>query len=307
VLERSPPWPLPEKSFCEFYHSMDFPDGDSVTGIWDIRGRFAEYIGHYPLQDKTVLDVGTASGFLAFSAEAAGAKVTATDVKHPSQITLLPFKEHPYQSGDLVAWEAGVEEHWKHTRSAFWYAWHKHHSNVEMVYASLNELRYWDERFDVVIAGALLEHLGDPVSAIGTIARLAKEAVIIAFTPIEFTDELLMCPIADLANPANYWTWWKLSLGLYRQIFRNVGFEIEIIFAKARNVTADVDVNRPTIIARRMSPPSDLLAGKRGLLGCLRRVVRRLKRSWVGGGGRRSRRPAWHDRLRRRIRGCWRP
>ena len=65
-LERAVPWPVPEKSFCQFYHSMTFPSGDEITGHWDIRGRFDQYIGRYPLRGKTVLDLGTASGFIAF-------------------------------------------------------------------------------------------------------------------------------------------------------------------------------------------------------------------------------------------------
>ena len=104
-LERATPWPIPEKRYCKFYHSMDFPDGDTVTGHWDIRGRFDQYIGRYPISGKSVLDVGTASGFCAFSAESAGATVTGTDLKHISEINLLPFKEHQYQSGDILPWE----------------------------------------------------------------------------------------------------------------------------------------------------------------------------------------------------------
>jgi len=144
-----------------------------------------------------------------------------------------------------------VEEDWKHLKSAFWYAWHKYASKVSMSYTPLSKLRYTDERFDVVIAGAILEHLSDPVTAIGTFGRLAKEAVIIAFTPVLPTDELLMRPCTTLADPANYYTWWALSRGIYRRIFANVGFEIEIVPATAYNVDIKAEQIRETIIARR--------------------------------------------------------
>lgn len=153
-LVRETPWPMPAREFCNFYHSMDFPDGDSVTGHWDIRGRFEQYIGNYPIAGKTVLDAGTATGFCAFSAEKLGATVTATDLKHVSEIDMLPFREHAYHSGDRVTWEAQIEEDWRHLKSAFWYAWHKNNSKVTMSYTPLRDLRYTDERFDVVIAGA---------------------------------------------------------------------------------------------------------------------------------------------------------
>ena len=66
---KSAVWPAPAKSDCTFYHSIDYPDGDSVTGVWDIRGKFEQYLGNYSLKGQTVLDVGTASGFIAFEAE----------------------------------------------------------------------------------------------------------------------------------------------------------------------------------------------------------------------------------------------
>ena len=178
--------------------------------------------------------------------------MTATDLKHVSEITLLPFKQFQYQSGDILDFEQRVEEDWKHLKSAFWFAWHKYASRVSMSYTPLNKLRYTDERFDVVLAGAILEHLADPVTAIGAFARLAKEAVIIAFTPVLLTDELLMRPTTTLTDLANYYTWWVLSRGLYRRIFANVGFEIEIVRATAYNVDIKAEETRETIIARRV-------------------------------------------------------
>jgi SAM-dependent methyltransferase len=232
---------------------MDFPNGQSVTGVWDIRGRFEPYIGHYPIAGKDILDVGSASGFLAFSAEMAKAKsVTATDFSHISELTLLPFQEISYYSGDRVAWEREAEKSYRPFKNSFWYAWHQYQSRVEMIYAPLADFRYWDRQFDVVIAGAILEHLSDPVGTLGMLARLAKEAVIIAFTPIEDTDDMLMRPITDLSNPTNYYTWWSLSRGLYRCIFRNVGFPyVDIVPAKAFAVKVEAEFIRPTLIALR--------------------------------------------------------
>ena len=252
-LAREVPWPMPEKEFCNFYHSMDFPDGESVEGHWDLRGRFEQYIGNYPLAGKAVLDLGTAAGFCAFSAEKLGARVTGTDLRHISESDFLPFSEHQYQSGDRASWEVEVEKGWRPIKSAFWYAWHKNNSKVTMSYTPLRDLRYADERFDVVIAGAILEHLADPVGALSICGRLAKEAVIIAFTPVLDTDELLMRPITPMTDPHNeYYTWWALSRGLYRHIFGIMGFEIEVVPSHAYYAANGVEATRETVIARRV-------------------------------------------------------
>src|SRR5258708_6408482 len=84
------PWPCPADHECYWYHSMQFSDGPSVEGSWTIPD-FNDYIGGYVLEGKTVLDVGTASGYLAFAAEKAGAKVTAIDAASTNEFRLVPF------------------------------------------------------------------------------------------------------------------------------------------------------------------------------------------------------------------------
>jgi hypothetical protein len=72
--------------------------------------------------------------------------------------------------------------------------------------------------FDVVVAGAIIEHLSDPATAIGHFAQIASEAVIIAFTPVVDSDRLLMETMNDWANPQFDYSWWAISRGLYRRV-----------------------------------------------------------------------------------------
>lgn len=254
------PWPCPERGDCQFYHSLDLPDGASIEGFWDIRGRFDQYIGNYPLAGKTVLDVGTATGFLAFSAEAAGARVTALDARGSEEFQRVPFRDSLYHR-DRSAWvkEFDATSHGP-LRNGFWHAWHKLESKVEVVYASVDKLYSWDRRFDVVFAGAIIEHLADPVSALGNMARLANEAVIIAFTDVHDSNELIMRANGDWSNQVWDFEWLTLSRGLYSRVFKNLGFEVEIVTCRAlmnpnpfNDLTAPREVTRPTIIARKAS------------------------------------------------------
>jgi SAM-dependent methyltransferase len=252
VFEFENPWRVESAEACYFYHTMKYPDGEIQPGSWTIDD-FPNYIGSYDLTNKSVLDVGTASGFLAFQAEQAGAIVTATDARIAKEYKLIPFQNTPYMN-DIMAWRRTIESDlFKKMRSSFWYSWRKYNSRVKVAYCSTYDLIEVGARFDVVIAGAIIEHLSDPVSAIGGFAKLAKEAVIIAFTPVVDTDELLMRPILDWTDPNYNYVWWQLSRGLYARIFDNLGFDIEIVMARASQNAGGgvVHTVRPTIIARR--------------------------------------------------------
>jgi hypothetical protein len=248
-------WPLPRKVDCMFYHSVDLPDGDTIDGVWDIRGGFEQYIGHYPLAGKTVFDVGTAGGFLAFSAEQAGATVTATDARDARDIRTIQFHDVPFHQ-DRAAWISYYDPFLVNVKNAFWFTWHKLQSEVEVVYLPIEAYPFWNRRFDVVIVGALVEHLSDPVMAISNIAALANEAVIIAFTPVEDSDEQIMRTANDWSNSTYCYTWWTLSRGLYERIFNNLGFSVEYTTATARTGHGEHvgTYERPTIIARRVKP-----------------------------------------------------
>src|SRR5215210_4552037 len=105
---------------CFFYHTMELPTFGVVRGQWDLRGKFEEYVGGVSVEGRSVLDVGTATGFLSFEAERRGAsRVLSFDMSDVRQQTLLPFKEKLYYT-DREAWvaEYGAEiERWK---NAYW-------------------------------------------------------------------------------------------------------------------------------------------------------------------------------------------
>ena len=256
-LPRVAPIPLPDKNRCHFYHCLDLPNGDTVIGEWELRGQFNQYIGNYPVRGKTILDVGTAGGFLAFSAEAEGATVTSLDCRDVSDMERVPFVNNEYHT-DRSAWDVGGnKDHWNQIKNGFWYSWHKLNSRVSVTYTPIRALQYYDEKFDVVLAGAIIEHLADPVSTIGAICRMAKEAVIIAFTPVEIDQAQFMRTMNPWSNPEIDYVWWVLSEGLYRRVFANLGFEIELVPAKATyltNLGEAHEEQRYTIVARRVVP-----------------------------------------------------
>ena len=240
-------------SDCHFYHSMKFPDGSEVFGDWDIQESFADYIGNIDVKGKTLLDVGTASGLVAFEAERRGARVTAYETPSLANVVHIPFKSNLYYT-DHAAWvrQADTGGH-AQVINSFWYAHHRFKSNVQVVYGDLFELADLVPPMDIVVAGAILEHISDPIRAIEVFSKIAKETIVLASTPVVESDESVMRPITNMDDPRFDYTWFAPSIGLLRRVFQNVGFRITKLgtsrqYARFQNAWA----TRPTIVAARV-------------------------------------------------------
>ena len=236
---------------CFFYHTMDLPELGVVRGQWDLRGRFDDYVGGVPVAGKSVLDIGTATGFLSFEAERLGAsRVLSFDLGDARQQRFIPFKNKPYyQDYEQFAADHAVEvERWQ---NAYWLCHRLLKSQAEVFYGDIFGLPRALGQFDVAIVGAVLEHLNDQISALASIARLTKETLVIV-TPVLQTEERIarLEPTAD--NPDYDFTWWRYSVGAYREILKIMGFSIaRITEAQYRYEHGDSLETRSTIVAVR--------------------------------------------------------
>jgi 2-polyprenyl-3-methyl-5-hydroxy-6-metoxy-1,4-benzoquinol methylase len=268
----------PARTDCVFYHTMELPGEDVIKGFWDIRGRFDEYVGGIPLHGKSVLDVGTATGFLAFEAEKRGARVTAFDIDSGSYQTNVPFTGNLYHE-DRDAWISGANINLRGLHNSFWYCHKRYNSKVRAIYGSFNDLLRRGETFDVVTCGAVFEHLSDPVTALGILSKLARETMVIAWTPIVWSEDIFMRILSKLAretmviawtpivwsedifirpcvpwnNPSVDFSWYEMSVGMYRRLLANVGWRIQAIhFVNAFYLIENVMAERPSIVCRRV-------------------------------------------------------
>ena len=213
---------------CFFYHTMTLPICGDVHGHWDLRGRFDDYIGGVDLKGKSVLDVGTATGFLSFEAEKKSAKrVLSVDMAHARQQSFLPFEDKTHYR-DPAAWfeRHNVEiEQWK---NAYWLCHRLLESKAEVYYGNIYDLPTELGQFDVSIVGSVLEHLNDPVSALASISRLTGETIVIV-SPLIESDERIAHFEGLAERPENDFTWWTYSSGLYREVLKMLGFSIKSI------------------------------------------------------------------------------
>jgi SAM-dependent methyltransferase len=236
---------------CFFYHAMDLPGFGLVRGHWDLRGRFDDYIGGVNVGGKSVLDIGTATGFLSFEAEKRGAaRVLSFDMSDPRQQTFLPFKDKPYYR-DPKRWADvyGAEiEQWK---NAYWLCHRLLESKAEVAYGNIYELPTELGQFDIAIVGSVLEHLSDQITALASIARLTRETIVIV-SPLLQTEERIARFEALASNPAADFTWWTYSLGVYREVFAMLGFNIaKVSHEKYYYMYGDELKERATIVAVR--------------------------------------------------------
>ena len=221
-------------SDCFFYHTMTLPGFGEVRGHWDLRGRFDDYVGHVDVKGKSVIDIGTATGFLTFEAERNGAsKVVSFDMAHARQQNFLPFKDKLHYR-DPAAWaeKHNVEvEQWK---NAYWLCHRLLNSRAKVFYGDIYnlpvELGQSVElgQFDIAIMGSVLEHLSDPVTALASVARLVRETIVVVAPLIE-SEERIARFEGSVGHPENDFTWWTYSTALYREVFEMLGFTLERI------------------------------------------------------------------------------
>ena len=212
-------------SSCFFYHTMDLPTFGVQDGGWDLRGRFLDYIGHVELKGKRVLDVGSASGFLSFEAERYGAsEVVSFDLDSAERQHLLPFAGSPYVT-DHEAWSRRQSEIFTTWQNGYWLAHRLLRSKAKAVYGDIYHPASDMGRFDVVIVGAVLEHLIDPLSALFALSRHAADTIVINTDYID-SEEHVARFNGRAHIPHHTFTFWTYSLPLYDEYMKIMGFEL---------------------------------------------------------------------------------
>lgn len=217
---------ITELSDCYFYHTMELPEFGVVKGHWDLRGKFDDYIGHVDVSGKTVLDVGTATGFLSFEAERRGAtRVVSFDMSDVRQQTFVPFpnKRAKLDPAGWTAEYAGWIERWK---NAYWLSHRLLRSRADVFYGDILNLPAALGPFDVTIVGSVLEHLRDPARALESVAGVTGNTMVIV-TPLIDTDERIARFEPRAANRDQDYTWWTYSRGLYAELLAILGFTID--------------------------------------------------------------------------------
>lgn len=218
--------PSPNIKDCYFYHTMDIPNHGTVHGQWDMRGKESEYLGDVKFWGRSVLEIGTASGFLCFAMEKMGAKVTAYDLSNQYDWDIVPYHGYDYRQ-ELADRRAHLQE----INNGFWFAHNKLNSKAKMVYGTVYNIPEDIGNFDIGVVGMILLHLRDPFLALQKISEHVNETIVVTgFLPDnEYKDYLidssfvrfLPDPVSQQPNE----TWWDIGPGLIVKFLQVLGFK----------------------------------------------------------------------------------
>ncbi len=227
-----------------FYHVMDIPGlSEPTKGEWDLRKGVDEYLGHLDFKDKTVLELGPASGYLTFHMEKLGAKVTSID---------LPIEK------DLWINVRRVRDNWQEElnvllkgeamlQKSYWYAHKAFNSKSKLILSHVNDLPEEIGIYDISLMCSVILHLQNPFLGIQNMLRHTKEKAIItdmgnykrikSFYDIKRNLKQLISPrlptIEFYPKAKNKYpdtmTWWKISPEFIVNIANILGFETSSI------------------------------------------------------------------------------
>jgi hypothetical protein len=209
------------------------------------------------LANKSVLELGPASGHLTFWMEAQGARVTSFEVGYDAVVHMVP----PVIDADLQAAQTGVMDHVRRTTNAWWFLHRMRQSSARLVHGDLYRLPGDLGDFDISVFACILLHLRDPFLALQqAVAHTTQSLVVTEPLPMGLEGEL---PLMYFGTPADYQrpsdTWWLYSPGMISMMLWRLGFErTNLIHHTQRYLTPDGQIVEPplfTVVANRAEPP----------------------------------------------------
>jgi hypothetical protein len=209
-----------ELSDCDFYHSVDLPEG-TQPGVWDLRGREHEYFGGIDVAGARVLELGPASGGLTAWLEASGADVVCLDAGFDRSVDL-----QPWHCSDLRTSQLAVMQTAGATQNAWWYTRRALGLRAAMVYGDIYGMPGDLGTFDVSLLGALLLHLRRPFDALAEAARVTTRAIVVT-EPVDpelrdATSTVMKFNPVHESHPSTLW--WSFSAPAIVEFLRVLGF-----------------------------------------------------------------------------------
>jgi hypothetical protein len=194
---------------CAWYQTFDWPDGRVVKGRWDYRKNVDDYIGQMNFAEKSVIEIGPASGYITYAMEQRGARVTCIDTD-PDQ----PWEIIPRRDRDTALYYEERKKGVLELRKSWFLSQQVLGGTARMSWCGatrLFDLRN-DLNFDVGFVGSVLQHFENPYKVLSALASMCGTIVV-----TEQSHPRLNRAGSDIAeflpahNNNHLGTWWLLS------------------------------------------------------------------------------------------------
>jgi tRNA (mo5U34)-methyltransferase len=204
-----------------WYHTIDVAPGVTTPGWFDLRP-ITERLPWPDVRGKRCLDVGPYDGFLAFELERRGAaEVLAVDIgAHEDWDWPVRMRGRSGALAEIAGPEVGA---------GFEIARRLLGSRVERRVLSAYDLSPEEVgRFDVIVCGALMLHLRDPLRALEAIRSvcdgyfLSAEEIVIELSVLHRRR-----PLARLNGVDDLCQWWVPNAAGHRRMVEAAGFDVE--------------------------------------------------------------------------------
>lgn len=228
-----------------WYHTVDLGDGLVTPGSFDYRSSLPSFGFPDDMSGKTVLDVGSATGFFAFEFEKRGASVVSVELPSLSHWDhfpgepvagilakirdRLPFHSvRPHEEiAEAFSALSDRDLHRILLDGPFAFCKKKLNSKVERVYSTIYDLDHalQGRKFDLVMLGDILVHTINPLEALATAAGICSGTLFIADDIIgEPDDAPSLTYIGGAEANSDIAEWWRPNLSWYINMLKRLGF-----------------------------------------------------------------------------------
>jgi O-methyltransferase len=237
--------PAPTLDECRFYHVVDLPTG-TTGGEWDLRPTVDRYLGQVDFKDKSVLEIGPASGFISFHLEKAGATVTALEPAIEQLWDIVPMPDF-----DTAKWRRTFLGHIVGVRASFWYLHHLYRSQVKLIEAVPDAIPAEVGEFDIGVLAAVLLHTRAPFNILESTARRVRKTIIVTELYDASLGERPVCSLLPYAGAGIVDTWWAFSPNFFVQALGLLGFHDATVTTHHHQHTDGRVVPMYTVVAHR--------------------------------------------------------
>lgn len=206
---------------CDWYHTMDFGQGDVVRGVWDLRGRERSYLGFVDVSGQRVLEIGPATGHLTHHMEKQGGDIVAFDVTPGGATDIIPQVGH-----DLDAHHRLNIAYAERVRNSWWYGHSKFESRSKAVYGDIYALPKDLGRFDVSLLASVLLHVANPFRVLEQTATITDRAVVVTepIRRIPDSDGRAVMEFSPVDTTKTVVVWWSLTPQAIIRMLQVLGF-----------------------------------------------------------------------------------